>query len=111
MGRLATYRNGWRNMPLCDETRQNIITVLMGTSCIGLRVGEITVRTHLSHPAVSHHIRILLDCGLVTVDKHGTKNFYSHNIGDEFNNLFSLVKHIAGFKYERDAGLLKGVEK
>jgi len=94
-----------------DETRQNIITVLMGTSCTGLRVGEITVRTHLSRPAVSHHLRILLDCGIVSVDKQGTKNFYSLNIGEEFDNLSSLIKHIAGFKYERDAGLLKGAQK
>ena len=42
-----------------DETRQTIITVLMG-SCSALRVGEITERTHLSRPAVSHHIRIML---------------------------------------------------
>ena len=91
-----------------DETRQNIITVLMGTSCTGLRVGEITAMTHLSRPAVSHHLKILLDCGLVSVDKRGTMNFYSLNTGEELLNLFALIKHIAQFKDARDAGLLTG---
>ena len=90
-----------------DETRQTIITVLMG-ECVGLRVGEITARTHLSRPAVSHHIGILLGCGLVSVDKQGTKNFYSLNIGDEFKSFFTLVHHIEEFKEAKDAGLLKG---
>ena len=91
-----------------NETRQNIIMVLMGTSCVGLRVGEITSRTHLSRPAVSHHMKVLLDCGLVSVVKQGTMNFYSLNTGDELLSLFSLVQHIAQFKEARDAGLYEG---
>ena len=93
-----------------NETRQTIITVLMG-NCTGLRVGEITARTHLSRPAVSHHMRILLDCGLVSVDKQGTMNYYSLNIGEEFRNFFALVNHIAEFKGAKDAGTFTGGEK
>ena len=93
-----------------DETRQTIITVLMGC-CSGSRVGEITAKTHLSRPAVSHHLRILLDCGLVSLDKQGTRNYYSLNIGDEFQSFFALVHHIAEFKEARDAGLLTGGQK
>ena len=91
-----------------DETRQTIITVLMGNCCTGLRVGEITAQTHLSRPAVSHHLRILLDCGLVSLEEQGTKNYYSLNIGEEFLSFFDLVRHIAEFKDARDAGLLTG---
>ena len=93
-----------------DETRQNIITALMG-SCAGMRVGDITQKTHLSRPAVSHHMRIMLDCGIVALDKQGTKNYYSLNIGEEFQNLLVLIGHIAEFKGARDAGLLTGVSK
>jgi ArsR family transcriptional regulator len=92
-----------------DETRQTIITVLMG-NCFGMRVGEITKGTHLSRPAVSHHLRIMLDCGLVTLDKQGTKNFYSLNIGKDFQNLFALFDHLGQFKEAMDAGLLTGCE-
>ena len=90
-----------------DESRQNIITALMGC-CSGARVGEITAKTHLSRPAVSHHLRILLDCGLISLDKQGTKNYYSLNIGEEFQRFFALVKHIAAFKEAKDAGFLVG---
>ena len=94
-----------------DETRQLIITVLMGC-CLGLRVGEITAKTHLSRPAVSHHLGILLDCGLVSVDKQGTKNYYSLNIGEEFQSFFALVNHIAEIKGMWDAGkFTKGDQK
>ena len=39
---------------LGDETRQSIMVTLMGVDCDGIRVGEITAKTHLSRPAVSH---------------------------------------------------------
>jgi len=93
-----------------DETRQTIITVLMG-HCTGMRVGEITEKTHLSRPAVSHHLKIMLDCGLVTLNKQGTKNYYSLNIGEDFQNLFALIDHIAEFKKALDTGLLSEARK
>ena len=45
-------------------------------SCRGVRVGEITERTHLSRPAVSHHLQILKEAGILGVRKEGTKNYY-----------------------------------
>ena len=81
-----------------DETRQLILIALMEASCDGIRVGEITSRTHLSRTAVSHHVKILLDCGLVGVDKQGTKNYYYLNISDEFMHLYNLVNHIVQLK-------------
>ncbi len=57
-----------------DETRQAILLVLMETECqTGLRVGEITKQTHLSRPAVSHHLRILREAGIILMRKEGTK--------------------------------------
>ncbi len=94
-----------------DETRQNIITALLGEGCDGMRVNEITARTHLSRPAVSHHIRILLDCGIVGVDKQGTRNYYYLNIGEEFETLHSLISRIMEFKAVQDDGLFPVVNK
>lgn len=57
-----------------DETRQAILLVLMETECqTGLRVGEITKQTHLSRPAVSHHLRILREAGVILMRKEGKK--------------------------------------
>ncbi len=59
-----------------DETRQAIIIALMETTCkTGLRVGEITEKIHLSRPAVSHHLKILRDAGIILMREEGAKNF------------------------------------
>ena len=81
-----------------DETRQLILLVLMGTTCKeGMRVGEITEKTHLSRPAVSHQIKILKDLGIVRVRGEGTKNYYfidvSHN-RELFGKMKKLVNDI-----------------
>ena len=60
-----------------DENRQHLLIEMMQMNdCRGVRVGEITEKTHLSRPAVSHHLQILKDAGLIDVRKEGTKNFY-----------------------------------
>ncbi len=59
-----------------DETRQAIIITLLEGERSGMRVGEITERTHLSRPAVSHHLKILLDAGVISLRRQGTMNFY-----------------------------------
>ena len=60
-----------------DENRQHLILEMVKMKkCSGVRVGEITKRTHLSRPAVSHHLQILKEAGILKVRKEGTKNFY-----------------------------------
>ena len=78
-----------------DETRQAIIMVLMETTCkTGLRVGEITEQVHLSRPAVSHHLKILRDAGIILMREEGAKNFYYINMSTKFGLLKNLVYHI-----------------
>lgn len=60
-----------------DETRQQIFITLLENEDRGMRVPQITEQTHLSRPAVSHHLQILLRAGLVQVQKRGTMNWYS----------------------------------
>lgn len=67
-----------------DETRQHIIVEMMKMGeCGGVRVGEITEKTNLSRPAVSHHLQILKDAGILRVRKEGTMNFYYFDRGME----------------------------
>lgn len=81
-----------------DETRQSILLVLMGTDCqTGLRVGEITEQTHLSRPAVSHHLRILREAGVILMRKEGTKNFYYIDVRTKLGLLKKLVLDIEKF--------------
>jgi ArsR family transcriptional regulator len=80
-----------------NETRQLIFITLLGAPCAGMRVGDIQAKTHLSRPAVSHHIKVLLDCGLAGCSKEGTKNFYYLNTGGTFETLHSLTGRIMQF--------------
>ena len=77
-----------------DKTRQEIILTLMESDCDGTRVGDITSQVRLSRPAVSHHMKILLDANLVGVTKQGTKNYYWLNLGEEWDTFVSLVGNI-----------------
>lgn len=62
---------------LGDETRQHIIVAMMGMGdCTGVRAVEVAERTNLSRPAVSHHLQIMRDAGLLKTRKEGTKIFY-----------------------------------
>ncbi|WP_342543881.1 metalloregulator ArsR/SmtB family transcription factor [Lysinibacillus sp. FSL K6-4013] len=56
-----------------------------------MRVGEITEQTHLSRPAVSHHLKILRDAGVILMRKEGTKNFYYIDIRTKLGSLKNLV--------------------
>lgn len=60
-----------------DETRQHLILEMIRQgNCSGVRVCEITKTTNLSRPAVSHHLQIMKEAGIVKVRKEGTKNYY-----------------------------------
>ena len=83
-----------------DETRQAIILTLMESDCSGMRVGDITSRTHLSRPAVSHHLKVLLDANMVGITRQGTKNFYWLNLGAEWDTFVALMNHIERLRAE-----------
>ena len=62
--------------------------------CNGVRVCEITEKTNLSRPAVSHHLSILKDAGLVKMRREGTKNFYYFDADQEtMNKLLNMLNH------------------
>lgn len=63
--------------------RQMVIEMMRMGECTGVRVGDITERTSLSRPAVSHHLQILKDAGIVRVRREGTMNFYYFDRGME----------------------------
>ncbi|TNJ68380.1 winged helix-turn-helix transcriptional regulator [Paenibacillus hemerocallicola] len=83
-----------------DETRQSIIMALIDgeSECKqGIRVGELTARTNLSRPAVSHHLKVLKDANLIGMSREGTMNYYYLDIvrSDIFKlkRLFDNIGH------------------
>ncbi len=65
---------------LGDPIRQIIIMELLKqNSCDGIQVNDFVGPTHLSRPAISHHLKILKDVDVIGLKKDGTKNFYYLN--------------------------------
>ncbi len=76
-----------------DETRQHIILEMLRMDYNGSRVLDITAKTNLSRPAVSHHLQILKDAGIVKMRKEGTMNFYYLDPDmDAFNQLIQALR-------------------
>lgn len=78
-----------------DETRQQIIIALLESDCEGIRVGEITKKTNLSRPAVSHHLRILKNANIINMRREGTKNYYFMSADEtEWSKILFLMQDI-----------------
>lgn len=87
---------------LCDENRQNILLVLL-ENCFtgGIRVDDIAKRVNLSRPAVSHHLKILLDNNIASIEHIGTKNYYHITGIDKILSLKSLLQNVEIYVEER----------
>lgn len=79
---------------LGDEIRQHLILTMLehGKDCEGMRVPELTQLTHLSRPAVSHHLQILKEAGIVNVRKEGTKNYYYFGSSHALTQLIAILE-------------------
>ena len=62
-----------------------------------MNVNEITRRTSLSRPAISHHLKILKDAGLVGVRQDGTANYYYLPLRDSTRSLMELGYRLEEF--------------
>lgn len=60
---------------LSDTHRQDILLLLSENN--SLTVNEITERMTLSRPAISHHLKLLKNAGVVKVEQQGTQRYYS----------------------------------
>lgn len=64
-------------LALGDENRQHLILEMMTMEhCGGVRVGDIMEKTNLSRPAVSHHLQILRNAGIIKMRREGTRHYY-----------------------------------
>lgn len=86
-------------LALGDENRQHLILEMMKMGeCGGVRVGVITEKTHLSRPAVSHHLQILKDAGILKMRREGTKNYYYFDADTEvMSSLIHMLEHARQF--------------
>jgi DNA-binding transcriptional ArsR family regulator len=75
---------------LADPTRRHILESLRGSN---RTVAEIANSQPVSRPAVSQHLKVLNDAGLVNVEAMGTRRYYSIR----HDGLKELRDYIDGF--------------
>jgi ArsR family transcriptional regulator len=61
---------------IADDTRQRIMTLCC---CTRMNVGDIAEAIGVTQPTASHHLAILRDAGLVTIEREGRETYYSLN--------------------------------
>ncbi len=83
-----------------NETRQGILLFLIASGGKGARVNEITENAHLSRPAVSHHLNVLKEAGIIHCRPEGTSHYYYISIKDHLPHLYKLNKDIGEFLKE-----------
>ncbi len=75
--RLLTYHNRKRMrrdvfQAIADPTRREIINLIAFES---LNLNAIAENFDVSRPAISQHIKILTECGLIVIKKHGRERY------------------------------------
>lgn len=77
-------------LALSDHARQDIIILLAEKE--RLTVNEIAEQSTLSRPAISHHLKVLRDSNLVSIEQKGTQRIYSLQLEDAVNQLKKFVQ-------------------
>lgn len=93
MGSKAAIENFRTCIPLfqalSDEYRQDIILLLGEKE--RLTVSEIAEQSKLSRPAISHHLKILKQNHLVSVEQQGTKRYYFLTLAPALEQIKALI--------------------
>jgi len=62
---------------LSNSNRLQIVELLSGTELCACKILE---KFEITQPTLSHHMKILSDCGLINTRKHGKWSYYSLNL-------------------------------
>ena len=81
-----------------DEVRQRLLLLMLESNPDGVRVADISDKMKLTPPAVSHHMQILKDAGVVHCRKEGKYMYYfldsSGKDIDKLLELFAQMKEM-----------------
>ena len=77
---------------LGDSVRQDIIMILEYAG--ELNVMQLAGKLPLSRPAISHHLKVLRQAGLIKQRRQSTENFYSLTLEDGMSLLKRFVDEV-----------------
>ena len=75
---------------LGDKYRQDIVMLLAQDE--RLNVNQIAERMPLSRPAISHHLKVLMQAHLIALERVSRENFYSLTLDSALADLRRLVE-------------------
>ena len=77
---------------MSDEYRQQLVMDIAEAGKEGINVSNLSAKSKLSRPAISHHLKVLKDAGLIRPLKIGTQIFYQLNLKENFATIAELIK-------------------
>lgn len=86
---------------LGDPVRQELLMNIMGGE--RLSVKELTSRTQLSRPAISHHLKVLKNANIIIEHKQGREIFYQPQPGENYRAVKELMGIIDNHIKEQEA--------
>jgi len=92
---------------IADPTRRQIIEMLAKNS---LNLNSIADNFNVSRQAVSVHVRILTECGLITIKKQGRERYCEARL-DKLNEVGAWIEHCHHFWTEKFNSLDKFLHK
>ena len=78
---------------IADPTRREIINMIAHQS---LHLNSVAEKFDVSRPAISKHIKILTECGLITIKQHGRHRYCEAKL-DKLNEVSDWVKQYRKF--------------
>lgn len=97
---LSLFKNVNEFIPifqaLADSERLLILLKLFYAGPNGKNVTELSGKTRLSRPAVSHHLKVLKAARIVNSRKDGTQVYYSLNAKEKIAKIEMLVNSLMG---------------
>lgn len=79
---------------LGDKYRQQIVLDIIDAGKDGINVTNLTAKSKLSRPAISHHLKILKNADIIYPEKVGTQIFYKININEKLDVLRDLIDSV-----------------
>lgn len=78
---------------ISDPTRREIIGLLAQES---MNLNAVAEKFDISRPAISKHIKILKECGIVVINQHGRERFCEAKL-DKLNEVAEWVEQYRNF--------------
>ena len=78
---------------IADPTRREIINMIAHHS---LNLNSVAEKFHISRPAISKHIKILAECGLITIEQQGRERHCRAKL-DKLNEVSEWIEQYKKF--------------